>query len=635
MIIKNKKTKQELHSKNWLKNNTPFLIILLIFLVFSQSAFFKIRILKQNLIFTPSNSFSDEAIQLEIISPIKNAKIFYTLDGSTPTLQSHLYEMGDVLLIKDNTIIKAALFKNNKQLSSVVHKNYFINFSSDLPILAINTDPPNLWDNEIGIYVVGNDPNIANFTKQNDDWKRPAYLSYFANNQEIFSRSINIKISGGSSAYFPQKSFNLYFADSEPNNQINYQIFPDRDRKSFDSLKISNSGNDWYSTLFRDCLMQELLLNNTDLSTQACRPAIVFLNGDYWGIYNIRERHNRDYFIQNYADYKLESKNIIVSATHNGFDKKGFPKIRIGKEKDGDSYLDLINFVKNNDLSIDSNYQGVLNKIDLNNFIDYNIAEMFYANYDWPHVNYKFWRYKNDIFEETLSPLDGRWRWLIYDTDHGFALDGPKNINRLVKDDALSLDMFYKLDKEEYVFKNLFANADFRNKFVTRYFDLLNSDFKKETVIKKIEELSSRIDQEIVRHIERWGDQTEGMLTSKEDWYQNVEKLKNFASNRPAYVKNHLIQHFELLGLYQIKINAQGPCLGEVKVNSLTLDTNHFPWLGDYPLNMPLVLEGLSSKNCSFVSWLSDDLNQASLRKKNLLLNPKRDLEITAVFAER
>ncbi len=635
MIIKNKKTKQELHSKSWLKNNTLFLIILLIFLVFSQSTFFKIRILKQNLSFTPNNNFSDEEIQLQIISPIKNAKIFYTLDGSAPTPQSYLYERGEILPIKDNTIIKAALFKNGKQLSEVVHKNYFINFSSDLPILAINTDPPNLWDNEVGIYVVGNDPDMANFTRRDDAWKRPAHLSYFENNQEMFSRSINIKISGGSSAYFPQKSFNLYFADSEPNNQINYQIFPDRERKSFDSLKISNSGNDWYSSLFRDCLMQELLLNNTDLSTQACRPAVVFLNGDYWGIYNIRERYNRDYFIQNYANYKLESKNIIVSATHDNFAKKGFPKIEVGKETDGDSYLNLINFVKNRNLEITSNYQAVINKIDLNNFIDYNIAEMFYANYDWPHANYKFWRYKNDIFEETLSPLDGRWRWLIYDTDYGFALDGPKNMNRLVKDDALSLDMFYKLDREEYVFKNLFANEDFRNKFVTRYFDLLNSAFKEATVIKKIEELSARIDQEIVRHIERWGDQSEGMLTSKEDWQQNVEKLKSFASNRPAYVKNHLIQYFELAGLYEIKINIQGPCLGEVKVNSLTLDANHFPWLGDYPLNKPLALEGLSSKTCEFVSWLSDDLNPESLTKKSLLINPTGNLEVTAVFAER
>ncbi|NLG06453.1 MAG: hypothetical protein GX559_02005 [Candidatus Pacebacteria bacterium] len=635
MIIKNKKNKKPLHSKNWLKNIAPFLIIVLIFLVFSQSTFFKIRILKQNLFFTPSNNFSDEEIQLEIISPIKNAQIFYTLDGSTPTPQSHLYESAKGLLVKNNTIIKAALFKNNKQLSSVVHKNYFINFSSDLPILAINTNPPNLWDNEIGIYVVGNDPNIANFTKQDDSWKRPAHLSYFENNQEIFSRSINIKISGGSSAYFPQKSFNLYFADSEPNNQINYQIFPDRERKIFDSLKISNSGNDWYSTLFRDCLMQELLLNNTDLSTQACRPAVVFLNGDYWGIYNVRERYNRDYFVQNYADYKLESKNIIVSVTHNYLDKKGLPKIKIGKEKDGDSYTELINFVRNNYLIITSNYQKVINKIDVNNFIDYNIAEMFYANYDWPHANYKFWRYKNNIFEETLSPLDGRWRWLIYDTDYGFALDGPKNMNHLVKDDALSLDMFYKLDREEYVFKNLFDNPDFRNKFVSRYFDLLNSAFKEETVIKKIEELSARIDQEIIRHIARWGDQTEGMLTSKEAWYQNIEKLKNFASNRPAYVKNHLIQYFELAGLYEIKINTQGPCVAEVKVNSLTLDANHFPWLGDYPLNKPLALEGLSSKTCNFVSWLSDDLNPESLRKKNLLINPTKNLEITAVFAER
>ena len=624
MLIKNVKVKQQL----------PFnkILILLIFFIcclfIINLDFFKLKILKQNLVFTPSNNFSDEEIQLEIVSPIKNAKIFYTLDGSPPSPQSLFYEKGDILLIKDNIIIKAALFKNDKQLSTVVYKNYFINFNSDLAIIALSTDPHNLWDDEIGIYVPGINPATRNYLQRDDSWKRRAELSFFENKQEIFSRIIDIKISGGSSAAFPQKSFNIYFNNSSNDNSISYQIFPQSSNSNFNSLKLRNSGNDWYSTLIRDCLMQELLRGYSDLDLQACRPAVLILNGQYWGIYNIRERYNESYFVNKYSDYKLDSKKIIIASTTNEPGKIGHPIIRSGSESDGNSYLNLINFAQNNDLSITANYQAIAEKIDIDNFIDYNIAQMFYGNYDWPHGNVKFWSYRSHIFDDPISIVDGRWRWLIFDTDFGFALEGNNKINTIAKDDAISLDLFYKLNKEEFVFKKLFDNQEFRDRFVIRYFDLLNSSFRSKKMLDKINELSSQIDSEIIRHSARWGNQTDGMFENYEDWQKNIERLRTFAKERPQFVISHLEKFFEFPGTYQLKIDKQGPCQGTLIVNSLEIDSHQLPWTATYPINYQLNIEFIADSECLFDSWINDELDKELLGKNSLKINPKKDLEL-------
>lgn len=625
MLIKNVKVKQQL----------PFnkILILLIFFIsclfIINLDFFKLKVLKQNLVFTPSNSFSDEEIKVAIVSPIRNAKIFYTLDGSPPSPQSLLYTKEGTLLIKDNTIIKAALFKNDKQLSDVVYKNYLINFKSDLAIITLSTDPRNLWDKEIGIYVSGINPAKPNYLQRDNNWKRSAELSFFENGQEIFSRNVNIKITGGSSAAFPQKSFNIYFNNSSSdNNSINYQIFPQNSTLNFNSLKLRNSGNDWYSTLIRDCLMQELLRGHSDLDLQACRPAVLILNGQYWGIYNIREKYNENYFVNKYSDYKLDSKKIIIASTANEPGKIGYPIIRTKNESDGDLYLDLIKFVQDRDLSVTANYQAVVKKIDIDNFIDYNIAQMFYGNYDWPHGNVKFWSYRNYIFDDPISIVDGRWRWLIFDTDYGFALEGTDEINSIARDDAISLDLFYKLNKEEFVFKKLFDNQKFRERFVLRYFDLLNSAFRTEQILDKIKELSGQIDNEIVRHSARWGNQTGGMFENYEDWQENIERLRIFAKERPQFVMGHLEKFFKFPGVYQLKIDKKGACQGTLIVNSLEIDSRQLPWTGTYPINYQLNIEFIADDKCLFNSWVADGLDKELLAKNSLSIQPNKDLEL-------
>lgn len=638
MIIKKPSIKNKLPSLRLLKKIAISSLFFLTLLTLVNFDYFKINFLKANLSFYPEKNFFDQAIEITIHSPIKKAKIYYTLDGSEPTINSSIYLDKQKIDIKENTVIRAVLYKNNQQFAEIVNKSYFIGFTSELPIISIITDPKNLWDQNTGIYVVGSNPNEPNYLKRDDSWQRAAYFSFFENNKEIFSRSVNIRTSGGASSHFPQKSFNIYFDDSlnnNSNNSVNYQIFKDNTRKIFDSIKLRNSGNDWASTLIRDCLMQELLRDHTTLDIQSCRPAVVLLNNDYWGIYNIRDRYNKQYFIEKNSDFKLDSNKIIVSTTNNDPGKKGYPKIQIGKEKDGDAYLDLIKYLANNDLSRNDIFQKVAEKIDIDNFIDYNIAQFFYANYDWPYTNNKFWRYKNEIMDEDLSPIDGRWRWLIFDTDYGFSVeDGEAFCShcRSAKPNAESLDMFYVIAKEEYVFKNLFKNAKFRENFVLRYFDLLNTAFQQQRVINKINELAKKIDDEIPRHTARWGQETGGMLENYQDWQNNLENLKIFAKERPQYVVQHIIDYFQLAGIYQLELKTTGNCQGQISINSLNPINEMLPWIAKYPINYPLNLEVESTNDCQFLFWSSEIFPKGLSDEKKITINPPDDFTLTANF---
>lgn len=635
MIIKKKAISFKFPNLILIKKIVISFLFLILVLIVLNLDFYKIKILKMNLSFSPSESFFENAIDVKIHSPIKNAEIYYTLDGSEPSANSFKYQNDQIIPIEKNTVIRAGIFKNKQKYTEPISKSYFISFDSSLPIISIITDPKNLWDEKIGIYVLGNNLEKANYSQRGDDWLRSANFTYFDKQQEIISRSIEFKIAGGASAYLPQKSLNLYFNNSTSNNAVNFNFFKQTKTTIFDSLRLRNSGNDWHSTLFRDCLMHELLRKYTNLDIQSCQPAVVFLNDQYWGIHNIRERYNKNYFIEKYSDYKLDSDKIIVSETYSGPNREGYPNIQIGKESDGDSYLKLINYVADNDLTYNVVFQSVKNKIDLENFIDYNIAEMFYANYDWPHANIGFWRYRNNLKENEKSPVDGRWRWLISDTDYGFAVEDSKTINSAAietKANAVSLDMFYKVDKKEYVFKNLFNNEEFRKQFVIRYFDLLNTAFKTERVIEVIDEFANRIADEIPRHTARWGNQTGGMLENFQDWQENVNNLKNFARERPHYVEGHLIDYFNLAGVYQLTINAKGDCQGIIEINDLNLKNESFPWIGRYPINYQLRIEADSSNECQFLYWTSDNLLKDQQFENLLKIQPLADLSLTAHF---
>jgi hypothetical protein len=166
-----------------------------------------------------------------------------------------------------------------------------------LPWFSLATDNENLFDDEIGIYVHGNNPNHTNYFQDGPDWEREANLSFFEKGGEMaFNENIGIRLHGNTTRSRPRKSLRIIARSEYGNSWINYQLFPDKPVNQFKRFILRNSGNDWDMSVFRDAFMQHLA-KNLHVDIQYYRPAILFINGEYWGIHNVRDRYNQHHML--------------------------------------------------------------------------------------------------------------------------------------------------------------------------------------------------------------------------------------------------------------------------------------------------------------------------------------------------
>ncbi|KAA3653667.1 MAG: hypothetical protein DWQ10_18250 [Calditrichaeota bacterium] len=243
---------------------------------------------------TQTAGFYENAVTISLSTPGETAAIYYTLNGAPPTENATLYQ--SPIALSTTTVLKARSFQQGTLPGPILTRTFFIGEGSELPVLSLSTAPVNLWDEQSGIYVKG--PNAeeaypyfnANFWQ---DWERPAHIEFFEKNQQrVFSVGCGIKIFGGWSRGADQKSLSLFFRTQYGPSTLEYPIFPDLDIETFEALVLRNSGNDWSSTMIRDGMMGSLLAS-VDVDRQAFRPAVLYINGKYWGIHNIREKINK------------------------------------------------------------------------------------------------------------------------------------------------------------------------------------------------------------------------------------------------------------------------------------------------------------------------------------------------------
>ncbi|RPI03594.1 MAG: hypothetical protein EHM64_12080, partial [Ignavibacteriae bacterium] len=211
-----------------------------------------------------------------------DSRIFYTLDGSNPDSTNTRYTAP--ISLQKTTVLKAVSFKNNYLPGRILTGTYFINESTDLPVISLSTDPYNLFDPGYGIY-----------TNYKMDWERPAHIEFFEENKSPgFSEECGIAIHGSQAREWAQKSFAVKFDRDYGVPKIEYPLFPDFYVTTFKSFTLRNSGNDFQYTHIRDAMMQTLV-KDLDIDYLEYRPATTFINGEYWGIYNIRERVSDHY----------------------------------------------------------------------------------------------------------------------------------------------------------------------------------------------------------------------------------------------------------------------------------------------------------------------------------------------------
>ena len=568
-------------------------------------------------IFSHEGGYYSDTINLELYTEDDSLDIYYTLDGSEPTLKSNLYkgsikiesregEKNNLAQIKTSeiysslkwktittdevfkgTVVRAKTYKDGVFSDETVTNTYFINPEYTLPIVSLVTDEDNLFGYENGIYVPGqiydtwkrNNKEIfqdengtipSNYNQKGKEWEREAHIEVFeTKGKRVVDQNVGIRISGEYSRNYTCKSLKIYAREEyDDKGQIEYNLFKNLQKNEnsneyidiFKRIKLRNSGSDFNYTLFKDALVHSIL-EDTSITTQAYRPSVLFINGEYWGIHNIRENLD-EYYVESH--YGVDKNNVIIIEP----DDADSIYVNVGQENDIESYDNIIKFVQENDMSIQENYEYIKTKIDIDNFIQYIVAQTYINNIDWPQNNVKVWRSRNNALDVNEGNYeDGKWRWMLFDTDRSFdnyesiRIEYILNPNISLEDMPESIIGEYDKDIEWsfILIQNLFKNEEFKNEFVDTFNYYLDTIFTSENVVEQINEMAQILEPEIEEHFNRWGmnptkiyqlvskfigKENEEVTDWKAYWENEVDKLIEFAENRPKYIRQYLEENF-------------------------------------------------------------------------------------------
>ena len=520
------------------------------------------------------------AFNLGLYTNEKNAVIRYTTDGSIPVENSEIYT--DSIRISTTTCVRARLFKSG-YLPSATTSVSFIKHPRPrtIPIVSIAVNHDDFFDYNTGIYVEGpnaqeEDPHYgANYW---EDWEKPSHVTIFEPDGSVdFSYDLGVKISGNWSRMNPQKSLKFYARSQYGDSEIKYQMFHDKPIYEFQSFILRNSGNDFMNTHMRDGMISSLV-KNMGVARTAYRASAVYINGEYYGIQNLREKPNKHYFKSNYG---IEHENLCLFATTPWDTREG----------SADTYVALTEFIENNDLSITANYERVQEDIDIPSYVAYYVIEMFVVNEDWPGNNIYYWR-------ENVP--GGKWRLMLYDADFGFGIWDENKVYRNMLDFALENDPGISWPNPPWstlFFRKLSENDDFNVLLMNTLADRLNTTFLPDSIYYLIDSLSEKIIPELPAHSEKWI----GYSGHADAMIQNIEAMKTFGAQRGAVMRQQFESHFNTGGSYKLSLSISEPNAGKIHLN--TIDITHFPWAGYYFNSVPITLTALPAPGYRFVRW--------------------------------
>lgn len=533
-----------------------------------------------------------------VLSADLGTKIYYTTDGTRPTSTSERYKRA--IQIKSTTVLRAIAYSGRTK-GRIFTESYFIEEKTNYPIVSIAIAPEIFFDKVTGWFNPGPNAEKEYPYKNANFWSRRevgANIEIFeTDGEQVFNSRAGIRLFGGMSRVFPQKSLAIACREAYGENRIRHQIFPNKKQNSFKHLVLRNAGSDWGKTHARDAIITGLL-DDVDVSKQAYRPAILYINGLYWGIYNIREKINRHYLAYEFG----VDKDSLDLVEHERNVKVG----GIGH------YDDLRKFMANSDLSIQENYEYVKSQMDVDNFMIYQITQIFIDNQDGGG-NIKFWRPRTQ---------NGRWRWILYDTDWGFSLheeDAYLN-NSLAFHTEPNGPNWPNPPWSTFLLRQLLTNEDFKKEFILKFSDYLNTIFETQNVVNNINASKELLKPEIKRHIKKW-------RLDYKNWQKHHERMKAFASNRPDYMRNFLQEMFSSGDLVSVKVEVGNG--GFINLNN-NIDYKKTIFLGQYFNDLPITIRAIPQRGFTFSHWEGAG---AVVTDKSLTLNlDKNSYSLKAIF---
>jgi hypothetical protein len=530
----------------------------------------------------------------------QNGILRYTLNGQDPDTTSTL--VSGPIAINSSAVLKVRCFPNgtNRIESPIQAETYLINENSTIPIVSLTIDDDDLYG-----------PNGI-FDNWWTDWKRPCEIEYFTpDGIKQFESKASVKPDGGAggSRSNPQHSVTVEPANTTfgTGENIHYQLFPEKPYvNDIQAIYIRNGSNFWNQYHQRDATFMRVM-RKSYANSQAYRPANVFLNGQFFGVYELREKANETYFNENYGNHVDSLDLLSVSYWYGSV-------LRTVKGSDS-SFFNMVNYITTADKTNPAYLSQCDKRLDLKNYTDYIAAELWYGNTDWVYNNVKIARTRT---------TDNKWRFFLQDVEWGLGGWTDYNTNMF--------DWFqYAIQPNTYydIHSNLMQDSTYRNYFINRYADLMNTTLHQNTYTPIINQMYEELLPEMPRHFALWtGDVPGGM----NNYTYNKNVILGQFNNRNTAVRNQMLNYYNLQNTVNVTLNTIPAGAGYIKISSIVPDS--LPWTGVYFNGNPVKITAVANPGYTFDHWENNiNLPANVLNQESVAVNIATDDYFNAVFS--
>lgn len=497
----------------------------------------------------------DTLIELSVSSSRKTGYITYTLDGTEPTETDTLYTEPILLVTTDGTApnvysIRAKVWYDDGSVSDTYVHTYFLSTSVEsrytTTVFSINGDPSELTEGPDGI-LYG-----TNYEQRGMNSERAVHIEAIsADGTLLFEQHAGVRVFGGSSRKRAVKSLKLFARKEYETGKGSFttDIFGSttvdgtKTITKYDKLVLRNGGDDFQNAFLRDELVQRLAAEAGFDAYEAVVPALVYLNGEYYGFYWLHESYCDKYF-QN-RNGKSDGEYVILegSDTYKSVSGDDIEK-KAAKE-----FNQIYNKYSKLNLTKDENYEALCALIDVESYIDYMSLNMYIANYDWPQGNYRCFRYyaaEGEAYGE--GEMDGRWRFLLHDADIGFGTYQSTADAGAIRNDIQAVLGDSSDKRYSPLLAALLKREDCKQYFINKMLEYMNVSFSYEAVCNMLDTMCAERDTELSYYFEHLDmlkaagvPDVYGRASRTE---QHIERIRSFAEQRPAYMKKYLEKFF-------------------------------------------------------------------------------------------
>lgn len=577
---------------------------------------------------SPDSGFYAKDMEIRVSVP-ENTKVYYTVNCEEPTAETGILYEGPISLpaMEEEQVYVyrfLTVYDDGRESEETI-RTYFVGEQIqdryNMLVLNITGEPDGLFGYENGIFVPGKiwdefweanpDAHVgsyveANYTMRGPQWERAVYIQFFdRDGNEILAQNGGVRIQGDQTRIKNQKSFRLYARkEYDEENEFDYPFFGTLHSeengvlgREYKRLVVRSSGNDNGYGYIRTELVGRLAADAGYPDTICAVPVCVYINGGYYGVYWLENYYDGQYFENRYGAYDgefvvLEGGDLLKNDTEDAY-VQGFV------EDYNSTYAKFAAM----DMTVEENYRALQEFIDVENYLNYFAIENYIGNSDWPEHNLKVYRYvaEDGQYRED-SVFDGRYRFLLFDSDYGFGL---LTFNKSYGIWAQKPTLYRVISEDTPLFAALMERPDCLGYFVNATCDLMNNTMSEPYVTKVVDEMHASRYDELYHTLEETDIMQGSLWESEESLHidtadENIQIIKDFAKARPETVIKDIQDTFGCGETYTLKID-KGEAFSGVRINSIYFSDAVFE--GTYFEDFTVNLEALVTENEIFDHW--------------------------------